>query len=132
MDETGISTVHEQSRIFAQKGQKQVEAATTWERGETVTIYCCMSAAGGYIPMLIYPRKRMAPTLGKNGIPGSIIQCSQSGWINEDLFLIWLQHFVKRTASSIESPTLLILDNHESHSSLRSFQFCRENGVHLL
>lgn len=133
MDETGITTVHKPSRIFAQKGQKQVGAATSWERGKTVTVCCCISAAGGYIPpMLIYPRKRMAPALGKNGIPGSILQCSQSGWINEELFLIWLQHFVKHTASSIENPTLLILDNHESHSNLQSFQYCRQNGVHLL
>lgn len=133
IDETGITTVHKPLRIYAQKGQKQVGAATSWERGKTVTVCCSMNAAGGYIPpMLIYPRKRMAPALGKNGIPGSIMECSQSGWINEDIFLVWLKHFVKHTGTNAENPTLLILDNHESHSSLQSYEYCRKNGVHLL
>jgi hypothetical protein len=36
---------------------------------------------------------------------------SDSWWINEDLFLDWLKHFLK---SKYEGEVLLLLDNHEA------------------
>lgn len=37
-------------------------------------------------PMFIFPRKRMTPTLEKDGPAGAIYKCSDNGWINEELF----------------------------------------------
>lgn len=85
-DESGISIVQKRSaQIYAAKGQKQVGIATSAERGKNITVVCCMSASGGYIPpMIIYPRKRMASVLQVNGPIGAIYHCSDNGWINED------------------------------------------------
>lgn len=130
VDETGISGVHKPSRILAQKGRKQVGAITSGERGQTTTVVSCMSASGLYVPPLfIFKRERMKEGLDKNGPIGSIYRCSSSGWITEDLFLEWLHHFASFIKVSKEDPALLVLDNHCTHSTLKSYNFCRDNGI---
>lgn len=132
-DETGISTVQEPGKVLATKGQKRVGSITSWERGKNVTLLCAMSAAGGYVPpMFIFPRKRMTPTLEKGGLAGAIYRCSDSGWINEDLFLGWLEHFNNHAKPSENEPVLLILDNHASHISLAIHEYCKTNHIHML
>ncbi|KAH9636306.1 hypothetical protein HF086_003273 [Spodoptera exigua] len=92
-----------------------------------------MSAAGGYVPpIFILPRKRMTPALEKDGPTGAIYKCLDNGWINEELFLQWLKHFIQYAKPSAEEPILLILDNHASHISLAIFEYCKENYVHML
>lgn len=59
----------------------------------------------------------------------AIYHCSKNGWTNEELFIIWLKHFVKFTKPSADEPVLLILDNHYSHSSYAAYTFCRENFI---
>ena len=131
VDESGISVVQKKSaKIFAKKGEKRVGAPTSAERGKNITIVCCFSAAGDYIPpMIIYPRLRMAAHLQRDGPIRTSYQCSQNGWINEDLFLIWLNHFQTKVKSSIEDPVLLICVNRQSHISLEAFQFWKENHI---
>jgi hypothetical protein len=133
VDETGISTVHHPSKVLGPKGQKQVGAATSWERGKTVTVCCAMSASGSYIPpFFIFPRQRMTALLERGAPAGSMFGCSKSGWMNEELFLSWLPHFVQHANCSVDRPSLLILDNHSSHISLAIYYFCRDNGVVML
>lgn len=92
-----------------------------------------MSAAGGYVPpMFIFPRKRMTPTLEKDGLAVAIYKCSDSGWINEDLFLLWLGHFKEHVKPSENEPVLLILDNHASHISLAIYEYCKTYHIHML
>lgn len=133
VDETGISTVQNPGRILGPKGQKQVGAVTSWERGKNITVCCAMSASGSYVPpMFIFPRKRLTPLLEKDGPAGSLYRCSHNGWITEELFLEWLQHFQKITKPSEEEPVLLICDNHSSHISLSVYNFCKANHISLV
>lgn len=133
VDETGITTVQKKCpKVYAQKGTKKVGAATSTEKG-TVTVVFCINAAGNYIPpMLIFPRTRMRPLLERNGPMGAIYGCSKSGWINEDLFIKWLQHFKNYVKPTNEDPVLLILDNHSSHISFAAFQFCKKNYITVI
>lgn len=129
-DETGITTVQDPGKILATKGKKQVGSVTSWERGKLVTVMCAMSASGIFIPPLfIYPRQRMSPLLKKDGPPCAIYECSKRGWTNEDIFVKWLQHFIEHSKATKERPVILILDNHNSHTSLASFELCKANGV---
>lgn len=132
-DETGISTVQTPGKILAKKGLKQVGFATSWERGRNITVVCAFSATGIYVPpMFIYARKRMNPQLQKGGPSGAFYSCSDKGWITEDLFLQYLEHFQKFVKASQEDPVLLIMDNHSTHSTLEAYKFCKANGVILL
>lgn len=50
VDETAISAVKRNSKIFAGKGEKQVGKATSAKIGSTTTVVCAFSTAGQYIP----------------------------------------------------------------------------------
>jgi hypothetical protein len=133
MDETGITTVQDTNKILAAKGQKRIGAVTSGERGQTTTVICAFNAAGTYVPpVFIYARQRMTPLLEGNGPPGSLYKCSKNGWINEELFIQWLQHFKKYANPSETEPVLLILDNHGSHITLEAYDFCKENFITML
>ncbi|BES98665.1 DDE [Nesidiocoris tenuis] len=133
VDESGISTVQDTVKILAPKGKKRVGSVTSWERGKNITVICAMSASGTFIPpMFVFPRKRMTPLLAKNGPLGAIYHCSDNGWSNENLFVIWLQHFVKCSNASKKNQVLLILDNHVSHVSLEAYDLCRQNGITMV
>ena len=133
VDETGISNVQRNSRILALKGQKQVGIAVSGERGTTTTVVCAFSASGKYIPpFFIFKRKRMNAQLLRGGNANMIAAVSDSGWINENLFIDWLHHFIYYAKPTVAEPILLILDNHESHVSLGCYRLCRENGMILL
>lgn len=134
MDETGLSTVQRPQKIIAMKGRRQVGAITSGERGVNTTCICCMSAAGRYIPpMLIFKRVRFRDELKTGAPPGTKFSCSESGWITKELFVEWLQHFIENVHPSLDSPVLLILDGHTTHTcNLEAIKLAREKGIVML
>ncbi|XP_030751325.1 uncharacterized protein LOC115878847 [Sitophilus oryzae] len=113
-DEIGITPVHIPGKILAVKGQRQVGAITSGERGKLVTVLCSVSAAGEYVPpMFIFGRARMKCELTKNGPTNALYKVSKNGSINEDLFFEWIEHFVRHTKCSITDKVLVIIDNHK-------------------
>ncbi|CAH2088101.1 unnamed protein product [Euphydryas editha] len=57
---------------------------------------------------------------------------SDSGWINESIFIDYLRHFISFVKPTKEDPVLLILDNHEIHISLVAYELFREHGLLVL
>jgi hypothetical protein len=93
--------IHTPSTILEPKGQKQVGSLTSWERGKN--IWMAMSTSGSFmLPMLIFSRLRMSPTLKNGGPEGSIYRCPKNGWINEELFKAWLEHICKFVKNTLE------------------------------
>lgn len=133
-DETGVTTVQKKcTKIYGPKGAKQVGAATSAERGRTITAIFSMSASGHFLPPLfVYPRSRMTNLLEKNGPLGAVYHCSKNGWSNAEIFLQWLHHFRNHVHPAEDDPVLLILDNHGSHVSIESYEFCRQNFIHVV
>ncbi|KAK6168029.1 hypothetical protein SNE40_004071 [Patella caerulea] len=133
VDETGCTTVSAPENVVAGKGVKQVGSITSAERGQLVTAVYGISAAGSVVPpMLIFPRKNVREHFTKSGPPGCIGGANSSGWVNEELFLDYLNHFIRQTRCSQEKKVLLILDNHEAHISLAAIDLAKQNGVVLL
>lgn len=115
------------------RGKKIVGKSVAAERGELVTAVCCFSASWVYVPpALIFPRKRMKIEFLNGAPPETLGMLSDSGYINSDLFIGWLDHFKQHTKPSLDSPVLLILDNHSSHVNLKTVTFCRDNFIHVL
>lgn len=134
MDESGVLTVpNKMAKVIAPTGKKAVSKIVSSERGQLITAVCCMSAGGKYVPpALIFPRKRKKDEL-LNGAPaGTLLMTSESGYMNSDLFLEWLDHFKKNENPTPEDPIMLILDNHSSHISLAAINKCREYQILLL
>lgn len=130
MDETGVTTVQTPDRVVARRGFKQIGRVTSAERGSLVTVAVAVSASGNSIPpFFVFPRKNFKNYF-LNGAPaGSAGSAYPSGWMTEDQFVEFAKHFVKHSRSSNERPTLLLLDNHESHLSIEALDYFKEHGV---
>lgn len=132
-DETGITCVQKPGKILAEKGRKQVGRLTSLERGKNTTLLACVSATGTFIPpFMVFPRVRMNPALLSGAFPGTVGFPYPSGWMDADLFLKFLKHFIDCTKSRRESPSLLILDGHSSHKSIEAINLARDFGVIIL
>ncbi|GBO08686.1 hypothetical protein AVEN_262646-1 [Araneus ventricosus] len=84
MDETGTSTVPNRTpKVIKSKAKKTVCKISSAGRGQTVTVVCCMSATGVFVPPAsILPRKRMNPLLYKNAPNGTLPLISDTGYMN--------------------------------------------------
>lgn len=133
LDETSTTTVQNPRKIIAGKGIKQVNKCTSGERGQNVTTCCVINALGTALPpVMVFPRKNFKTHM-INGAPlGTLGLATTSGWMCSEIFPQVLDHFIKFTLSSKENPTLLIMDNHQSHISLATVDNARENGVTIL
>ena len=130
VDETGITTVHKPEHVVGAKGEKQVGQMTSGERGELVTVCCCVNATGNAIPPLfIFPRVHYKDHFIRGGCVGSIGLAYRTRWMTTKNFLVFLRHFVKHVGCSQNKKVLLLMDNHVSHISVDIWDFARENGV---
>ncbi|XP_050295235.1 uncharacterized protein LOC126735322 [Anthonomus grandis grandis] len=92
-----------------------------------------MSTAGSFVPpFFIFPRRRFSSLLAKDGPPDAEYQVTFNGWTKEEMFELWLRHFVKFVKPNRDEPVLPILDNHSSHATLESYNYCKENFITIL
>ncbi|XP_063931141.1 uncharacterized protein LOC135143192 [Zophobas morio] len=133
MDETGITTVQKPDRVIGRRGYKQIGKIVSAERGTLVTLALAVSATGNSIPpFFIFPRVHFRDHFLRNAPPSSAGSANPSGWMNAEHFFAFVKHFVKHSKTSRERPSLLILDNHDSHLSIDALNYCKENGVTVL
>jgi hypothetical protein len=65
-------------------------------------------------------------------LKGTLKQTSETGYMNSELFLEWLNHFVAHVKPFNDDPVLLIMDNQASHCSLVAVLLCRDHHITLL
>ncbi|XP_065658788.1 uncharacterized protein LOC136083316 [Hydra vulgaris] len=119
VDETGITTVQKPNKVIARKGIKQIGALTSQERGTLVTMVLAVNACGNSVPpMFLFPRKKFFDHFIRDGPNECIGASNGSGWMNEECFVTYLNHFIRHVKPTKESPVLLLLDNHQSHLSV--------------
>ncbi|XP_046968875.1 MFS-type transporter clz9-like [Vanessa cardui] len=134
MDETGVRTSSTKPpKVLSTYGKKQVGIISSNEKGVLTTVVCCCSASGRFIPpFFIFKRKRLNPRLLDGAPPGAEATTTDSGWINSQKFLDWLQIFVQKVRPTTEHKALLILDNHQSHKSYEALDFATKNNIIFL
>lgn len=135
IDETGCSTVQKPSRVVAPKGTKQVGSSTSAERGTLVTMIAGINAVGNSIPpYFIFPRVHFRRFMLDGAPAGSEGNAQPSGYVNEDIFVDYLKHFIQHAKCSTSNPrpTLLIMDNHSAHISLAVVELAKKYGVCLV
>ena len=92
-----------------------------------------MSAVGSYVPqMFVFPRVRMLDRLLVNGPAGAVGFAQQSGRIDSNLFICWLEHFIRFTKPSCDQSVLLLLDGHGCRKTLEAVETARRHGVIML
>lgn len=103
---------------------------TSGERGVHVSAACAAQALGNAIPpFFVFPRKRYKEHFIQSGPSGSTGSDTASGWMQEEDFLLFLDHVAKHTTVSPEKAVLLLLDNHCSHISVKAIDFCKEKVI---
>ena len=116
LDETGISTVQAVPKVLAERGTKLVGQIAAAERGNLVTVVCCVSATGRSLPpVMVFPRVNFKDHMINGAPAGNLGLATQPGWMNSDLFPEVLRHFIHHIGCSTEKPAILFMDNHESH-----------------
>ena len=130
VDETGITTVQKPKKIVAEKGIKQVGAVTSAERGVLVTLAVATNAIGNAIPcMFVFPRIRYNDLFVRNGPPECLGVGNQSGWMTQNEFLKFIDHFIRHVKPSKDDPALLLLDNHSSHVNMEVVNKAKNNNI---
>lgn len=82
--------------------------------------------------MIIFPRVNFKQNMLIGAPTGSIGGAHQTGWSTEDIFVIFLKHFIEHVKRSKENKVLIILDNHETHISIDALNLAKYNGIVLL
>ncbi|XP_049809481.1 uncharacterized protein LOC126252623 [Schistocerca nitens] len=122
----GFSMVNKPSKILSPKAVKSVHQQTTAEKEETVVI--AANAMGQTVPpMFIFKGIRVTNSLKENVPPLSQVAVSENGWINLEIFLEYLKHFIYHIPPT--RPVLLMMDSHSSHVSPEALKFRQENGI---
>jgi len=118
-----------------QNNAKQVSKVTSAKGGILITAICCIGASGNSIPpTYIWPTETDRNTTAyMRGTPaGSLGLHHYSGWMTEENFAKWMNHFIKHVKPSTTDPVLLLLDNHRSHLYVSAINIAKEAGVIML
>ena len=117
--------------MLARRGRITVWGITSGERGKTQTLMVCGSASCHSVPpLMIYPRVRMPESLKQGAPAGTMFETSPKGWMNQNIFVKWLDHFIAYVPR--ERPLLLIYDGHGSHLSIEVIEKAKKNDIHFL
>ena len=101
--------------------------------GELVTAVRIISAVGHVLaPMLLFPRVRYKQHFLRGAPRESAEKSSKSGWINQEIFVDFLDHVGTTTCFFPDRKILIILYNREAHISLAAIDKARECGIVLL
>lgn len=96
-----------------------------------VTAAFAVNAAGNAIPpSLIFPRVKFHQHFLRDGPTGCDGDANPSGWMMEQNFVKFTKHFVSYAPE--RRPSLLLLDNHDSHLSAEALDYFKANAVTLL
>lgn len=133
LDETGTTTVQKPQRVIGPRGHKNLCKVTSGEKG-TLCTTCCIISAGGQAlpPAIIFPRKKVNNRMTLGTPPGTLILATSSGWMTSELFVEVMEHFIKHSHSTPDNPSILIMDNHESHLSIEALDLAKKSGVTVL
>ncbi|CAG7820157.1 unnamed protein product, partial [Allacma fusca] len=132
-DETGVSIVPNKGpRRSAKTGVGTIPVMTPAERGQLITIMCCASANGQFIPpMFVFPNNCKDKDISRSP-PGSLYTYSNKGWSTSHTFCVWLKHFRNHATPSKTTQVLLIIDNHGSHISYQAVKFATKYNIDIL
>lgn len=117
-------------KVVARRNSKHVYAQS---RGtsEHITLLCGASAAGIALPpMIIFSKSFPGGAYKFNGPDDSVYCKSESGWIDSELFMVWMKKIFLQYCGS-QRPVLLFVDGHASHITIDVIDLARENKIIL-
>ena len=128
MDETGMPLDAKQLKRVALKGVKKIQGPSSGNKSQ-ITVVACGNAAGHMIaPMVIFKGERFNHEWTIGEVPDTLYGMSDSGWIDKELFFLWLKNiFIKRIPP--QRPVLLLYDGHSSHYTPDAITEAAKEGI---
>ena len=83
-----------------------------------MTIICCLSGTDVFVPpMMIFPRVKMKSALVDKALNGTASIATKSGWVNEESFGQWFDHFLNHVQPKTrDKQVVVIMDGRGSHT----------------
>nr|XP_040570428.1 uncharacterized protein LOC121119733 [Lepeophtheirus salmonis] len=103
------------------------------EREQLVTVLYAINAGSSAVrPFYVFPWVKVNPAFLNGALPGQEAAATKSGWMNSEIFSHqYLPFFIRQTRCSKDRQVLLIMDNHESHVSLKAITTAKEQPEQL-
>ena len=119
VDETGIINVPKERKVIGIT-REHVFQTVADENGTTTTVVSFVSAGGLYVPPMVIFKAGSVKDIWREATPsGYPIKCSESGYINADLFADYggkfLNYLKEKNLIGNGQKNLLLLDLHSSH-----------------
>ena len=112
---------------------KQIGTLTSGETGAHVSMCAAISATGNTAPpMFVFQRVNYHEHFVRGGPTGCIGAAHKSGWMASDNITMFIKHFAEHAKPSQDRKVLLLLDNHDSHISIDTLNFAKDNGIVML
>lgn len=84
-------------------------------------------------PYIVHEGKNLWSTwICKNSYPGTRVNVSDSGWVEEHVFFDWLSKQFIPFVADVRKPILLIFDGHQAHISTRISKLAMDHRIELL
>ena len=129
-DETFLPLNMSCEKVITRKNTKYVY---TQSRGtsEHITLLCGASAARVALPpMIIFSKSFPGGVYKFYGPDDAVYGKSESGWIDSELFMVWMKKVFLRYCGS-QHPVLLFVDGHANHITIDVIDLARENQIIL-
>lgn len=129
-DETFLPLNISSEKVVARKNTKHVYAQSSGT-SDHITLLCGASAAGVALPpMIIFSKAFPGGSYKFDGPDDAVYAKSESGWIDSELFLVWMKKVFLKYCGS-QRPVLLFIDGHASHVNLDVIDLARESDIIL-
>ena len=90
MDESGMPLDHKQLKRIAERRVKKVHGHASGNKAQITTLACANAAGTAPPPMMIFKGERFNHDWTKGDVPNTLYGMSPQGWINQELFALWL------------------------------------------
>ena len=132
VDETWVATV-QNSKNMVTAIETNIGSISSGEKSELVTAVSTICASGSVLPpMLIFERVNYLEYFVRGKPQSCIGKCNRSGWITEELIMVYLNHIIKYTYCGPEHEISLMLENHKNHISLSVTKQAKSTGIVML
>ncbi|XP_021345515.1 uncharacterized protein LOC110445301 [Mizuhopecten yessoensis] len=129
-DEAGFPLNPKSDKVLAATRSKDVYTISGSDK-TSITILACANASGHLLPpMHVFPGERSFNPL-HDAVPNSILGRTKSGWMDTEVFFMWLANHFVTAIPDLARPVVLLVDSHSTHIDLQTTRFCRENKIIL-
>ena len=132
-DETGFDLQGRAGTVIGPSNRKHAPYRVLSGSREHITMLPCFNACGQWMPpYFIFPGKRVPVTFNplEGGVEGSIFSMTETGYMDTQTFYMWFaNHFIPNLPPA--RPVVLLIDSHDSHLDLETFQLAQKNGICL-